>query len=230
MKKGSRWFITMFLVVELSSFVPVFSQADSVSKFNLNADFYSNYIWRGSRYGKGPAIQPTIKYSGSFFTLGAWGSFDYSGYQETDLYFLFTLPAGFSVGMTDYYYPGLSYFDFSDSTGSHALEVNLGFLKGNFNLSANFVLNEAGGAASLGWDSYFQATYSFKTFNIFLGAGDGWHTYDPATGKDKFAICNTGLGTSKLIKVTDSFCVPVTGQLIFNPDKEQLFIVVGFTF
>ena len=96
-------------------------------------------------------------------------------------------------------------------------------------LSGNYFLNQAGGAGSLGGDLYFQAGYTFKYFNLFIGAGDGLHTHDPDTDEDKFVICNLGIGTSKTIKVTDTFRIPVTGQLIFNPDKEQMFIVVGFT-
>ena len=229
MKNRSRLFLTMITVMGLLSFIPVFSQEDPVSEFSVGADIYSNNIWRGCKYGTGPAIQPSIKYSGSFFTGGAWGSVDFSGYQEADLYFSFSLPAGLSLGVTDYYYPGLKYFDYSDTSGSHAFEINLGFSKGDFSLSGNYILNKAGGAASMGGDKYFQAGYSFKYFNLFIGAGDGWHTYDPATGKDKFAVCNLGLGTSKNIRVTDSFSIPVTGQLVFNPNKEQMFIVVGFT-
>jgi hypothetical protein len=127
MKKRSRLLVTMIAVMGLLSFIPVFSQEDPVSEFSVGADIYSNYIWRGCKYGAGPAIQPAIKYSGSSFTLGAWGSVDFSGYQEADLYLSFSLPAGLSLG------------------------------------------------------------------------------------------------------VTDSFSIPVTGQLVFNPDKEQMFIVVGFT-
>lgn len=219
----------MILILGLLSAQPIYSQNDTMSKFSVNADFYSSYIWRGCKYGTGPAVQPAIKYNGRLVTIGAWGSFDFSGYQETDLYFSIPLPAGFSVGMSDYYYPGLKYFDYSDTSGSHVFEANLGYIKGNLSLSANFIFNEAGGAGSLGWDKYFQAAYTFKTFNLFIGAGDGWHTFDPKTGKDKFTICNLGLGTSKDIKVTEYFRIPVTGQLIFNPDKEQMFIVVGFT-
>jgi hypothetical protein len=229
MRNRNRILSVVFVVTGFLSILPAFGQNDTLSKFSLNADFYSNYIWRGVRYGTGPAIQPAIKYNGKILSVGAWGSFDFNGYQETDLYFSIALPAGFSVGVTDYYYPGLKYFDYTDTSGSHAYDVNLGFTKGNFNLSANCILNEAGGAASLGWDKYIQAGYSFKSFNVFLGAGDGWHTFDPATGKDKFAICNVGIGTSKVIKVTDSFSIPVAGQLIFNPDREQMFIVIGFT-
>jgi hypothetical protein len=229
MENRNRVFAAFIIALIFSSLLPGYSQETPEKKITVSAVLNSNYIWRGCKYGTGPAIQPAIKYTGSFLTVGAWGSVDFTGYQEADLYFYFSLPSGLSLGLTDYYYPNLEYFDYSDTSGSHAFEINLGFSKGNFSLSANYILNEAGGAASLGGDKYFQAGYAFKAFNLFIGAGDGWHTYNPATGKDRFAICNLGLGTSKTIKVSDTFSIPVSGQVIFNPDKEQLFIVVGFT-
>jgi hypothetical protein len=212
------------------SFDYAFSQPESVSKFGAGADFYSNYIWRGTKYGTGPVIQPSVKYSGKMLTAGAWASTDFNGFQEADLFFSVALPAGFSAGITDYYYSGLDYFDYSNATGSHAYEFNAGFVKAGFSFAGNYILNEAGGAGSRGGDKYFQAGYTFGNFNLFLGAGDGWHTYDPDTGEDKFAICNLGLGAIKTIKITETFSIPVSGLLILNPEKEQMFIVVGFSF
>lgn len=229
MKSQTSTLITFIFCFVSASFDATFPQDNSDSKFGAGADFYSNYIWRGSKYGTGPVIQPSVKYSGKIFTAGAWGSIDFNGYQEADLYFSFSLPAGISLGITDYYYPDLKYFDYSDTTGSHVYELNAAFSKGNLLLNGNYSLNQAGGVGSLGGDLYFQAGYAFKNFNLFLGAGNGWHTYDPDTGEDKFAVCNLGIGTSKTIKVTDTFSVPVIGQVIFNPEKEQMFIVVGFT-
>lgn len=229
MEKKSRLLHILLFVFTFSLSVPVFSQEDNESKLNVGADIYSNYIWRGTKFGTGPAFQPNIEYSGKILTAGAWSSVDFSGYQEADLYFSFLLPAGFTAGMTDYYYPGLKYFDYSEISGSHVFEVNLGFSGGNFSVAANYILNKAGGAGSLGGDKYFEAKYAFKSFNLFIGAGDGWHVHNQVAGKNKFAVCNLGLEAVKKIKVTDSFSIPVTGQIIFNPDKEQLFIVVGFT-
>ena len=194
------------------------------SPFSVGADFYSNYVWRGTTFGTGPAFQPSIKYTKGVFSAGIWGSFDAAGYKEVDPFITIALPIGLSFGVTDYYYCG-KLSELSDTAGSHAFEANLGFTKGGFSLSANYIFNKAGGAASVGEDKYFQLGYAFKNCNIFIGAGDGWHTKDP----DKFAICNIGLGTSKTIKLTDSFSIPVTGQIIVNPDKEQLMFVVGFT-
>lgn len=194
------------------------------TSFTAGADVYSNYVWRGSKLGTGPAIQPSVKLTAGGLTLGVWGSFDAAGYMEADPYISYSFPFGLSLGITDYYYPGLSLFETSDTAGSHALELNGGFTVGGLTLSANYIVNEAGGAASAGGDKYFQATYAFKQFNVFLGAGDGWHTTD-----GKFAVCNIGVGTSKEIKITDTFSVPVTGQVIVNPEREALYLVVGFS-
>jgi len=221
--------VFVFLSV-LSGTNPLGAQTENSSHFNAAADIYTSYVWRGTKYGKGPAIQPKLEFKAGPFTAGAWGSFDFSDYQETDLYVSLSLPAGFSLGITDYYYPTLDYFDYSDTTGSHAFEVNAGFTAGSLSLSANYILNEAGNAGSAGDDKYFEARYSFDSFNIFIGAGDGWHTANNEDGSDRFAVCNIGLGTSKSISVTDNFSIPVTGQLVFNPDLKKMYVIAGFSF
>jgi len=221
--------VKLLLLVILTSSISLYSQVDGSKPFTAGADFYSSYIWRGSKLGTGPAVQPVIEYSKGIFTAGAWGSFDFNGYQEVDLYVNFLLPEGFNIGITDYYLSDMEYFDYSIETGSHAFEANLGFSKSNFKLGFNFIFNEARGIGSLGNDIYIETGYSFKYFGLFLGAGNGWHTYDPDTGQNKFNICNLGIEVSRDIKITDTFKIPVLGQLILNPDKEQLFLVVGFT-
>jgi hypothetical protein len=224
--KRQKLILTALVVLMIFMTTQVKAQDEAkVSNFNVGADIYSNYIWRGSKLGTGPAFQPTVKYVKGGLTIGVWGSFDGHGYAEADPYISYSMPFGLSLGLTDYYYPGLPVFEISDTAGSHALEINAGFTKGGLTLSANYIVNQAGGAASAGGDKYFQAGYAFSTFNIFVGAGDGWHTSD-----GKFAVCNIGLGTSKTIKLTETFSVPVTGQVILNPEKEQLFLVVGFSF
>ena len=195
------------------------------SKFTAGADLYSNYIFRGTKFGKGPSVQPSVKYISGGFTAGVWGSFDASGYAETDPYLSYTFPFGLSLGVTDYYYPGLDLFDLSEATGSQALEINAGFTKWGLSLSANYIVNKAGGAASAGNDTYFQAGYAFTNFSLFAGAGTGWHTED-----GEFDLCHVGISTTKEIKLSESFSIPVIGQVIVNPDREQLFVVVGFSF
>jgi hypothetical protein len=200
-------------------------QAQDESKFTAGADLYSTYIFRGTRYGHGPSIQPSVKYINGGLTAGVWGSFDVTGYSETDPFISYSFPFGLSAGITDYYYPDLNLFDVSEATGSQALEINTGFTKGGLALSANYIINEAGGAASIGGDMYFQACYAFSKFSLFAGAGTGWHTRD-----GEFDLCNVGISTTKDLKLSESFSIPLTGQVIVNPDREQLFIMVGFSF
>ena len=197
--------------------------SDLKAQFTAGVDLYSSYVWRGSKFA-GPSVQPSVKFTTGGLTAGAWGSYDFSGYKETDPYISYSLPIGLSIGVTDYYYEG-DITDFSDSTGSHALEVNLGYTIKGLSLAGNYIVNEAGGAASMGGDMYFQATYAFSSFSAFIGAGNGWHTSD-----SKFNVCNIGIQASKSIDLTEKFSIPVTGQVIVNPDKKQLFMVVGLSF
>lgn len=205
------------------------AQNEDSTKFKTGFDIYSSYLWRGTCYGTGPAMQPMIEFSQGIFSAGAWGSFDFHGYQESDLWVSFSLPAGFSAGLTDYYYPEFDFLDYSAETGSHAVEINLSFSKWGMNLTGNIILNKAGNAGSKGGDKYFEAQYAFNSVYLFLGAGDGWHSTDTDAGDDRFRICNTGVGVNRELKITNSFILPVTGQLIYNPDSRKMFLVAGLS-
>ncbi len=193
--------------------------------FNTGMDFYSTYVWRGTSYGKGPHFQPELEFTAGGLAIGIWGSVDFNGYSEADPYISYSFPFGLSVGLTDYYYPGLPFFNTSRADGSHAFEINCNYTIGGIGLSANCVLNEAGGAGSAGGDLYFQIAYNFSRFNLFAGAGNGWLTKD-----GRFNLCNLGLGTGKEIEVTDKFSFQLNGQIVFNPDSENLFLTVGLSF
>lgn len=194
------------------------------------ADLYSTYVWRGVAYA-GPSIQPSVEISAGGFTIGAWGSQgidgvvssnEYStGFQEMDLYAEYSFDFGLSLGITDYYYPGSLYFE----GDSHAYEINVGYGIENFTISANYILNEALAAGSEGGDLYFEAGYSIGAADLFVGAGDGWHTTDT-----EFAVVNVGLGTTRDIVITDSFSIPLFGAVVLNPDTEQFYILAGVSF
>jgi hypothetical protein len=213
--------LVVFAILAICSLNLSAQEEEKKSPFSLGADFYSNYVWRGSLFGTGPAFQPSVKFNTGGLTVGVWGSFDAAGYAEADPYISYAFK-GFSIGLTDYYYPRLGGSFASDST--NAVEFNAGYTIGGLSLSANYVFNKASIPASAGKDKYFQAVYAFKNVNFTVGAGDGWYTSD-----GKFAVCNIGIGTGKVIKITDSFSIPVTGQVIFNPEKNKMFMVVGFS-
>lgn len=215
MKKMKIWAIAMIAVLT--------TMGVKAQSLEVGADVVSSYVWRGTQFS-GLSVQPGVTFSKGGFSLGAWGSAGLDGFLEMDLFASYEFDFGLSVGITDYYFPGTDYFDLSKATGAHGFELNLGYGIKDFSLSANYMLNEAGGAATAGGDMYVELGYAFKSFSIFAGAGNGWHTPDGG-----FSLVNVGLSTSKDIKITDSFTLPLSGSVILNPKTQQFFIVAGIT-
>ncbi|MEX2428078.1 MAG: TorF family putative porin, partial [Bacteroidales bacterium] len=121
-----RHFIITFAL--FIGFVNLNAQEGASSFFDAGADIVSNYIWRGSKFGTGPAVQPYVEFSAGNFAVGSWGSFGITDNEspEADLYLTYGFDFGLSVGITDYYFPGSDYFDYSTASGSHGFEFNLG--------------------------------------------------------------------------------------------------------
>jgi uncharacterized protein (TIGR02001 family) len=189
------------------------------SSWSTGVDIYSSYVWRGAKFGSGPAMQPTVKYSNGGFSIGAWGSYCFSTNEatEADLFASY----GFSLGekssltftVTDYYFPGSAlYFD----GDSHYFEPMVSLGLGNLSLAAAYMTNAE--------DTYLEAGYTAGAVTLFAGAGNGQYTKDAT-----FNLCNVGLKTSKSIQITDSFSIPVSGSVILNPSTEQFHIVVGIS-
>lgn len=214
--------IAIFSVLMIAMMKPNEASAQELS---TGVDLYSTYVFRGIAYS-GPSIQPSVEYSAGGFALGAWGSQGIDGnagspgFQEMDLYTSYSFDFGLSIGFTDYYYPGVPF----GQEDSHAFELNLGYSIGDLSLSGNYIFNEAPGAGSVGEDMYFELGYSAGPADLFAGAGDGWHSTD-----GDFAIVNVGIGTSKEIKITDSFSLPLSGAVILNPNTEQFYILAGIS-
>lgn len=213
MKKVKR--ILSVIVLSVIGFTSVSAQG-----FDTGLDIYSSYIWRGAKFGTGAAFQPYVEYSTGDFAIGAWGSVNSGGTEalEMDLYASYSLGA-LSLGVTDYYFGG-SFLDYSADGGFHFIEPLVGFEAGDLSLTAAYMFApgfEAG-------DMYFEAAYSFGSFDLTVGAGDGAYTTD-----GEFMVCNIGIGTSKEIKITDSFSLPVSGAVVLNPSTEGFFITVGLS-
>jgi hypothetical protein len=191
---------------------------------DMGADVVSSYIWRGGSYG-GPSIQPWLELGFGDLAVGAWGSFDFvaNAPGENDYYVSYSL-GDLSVGFTDYYYR-TTLSETSSDSGSHAVELNLGYTIGALSLSGNYILNEAPMAGSQGGDVYIEVGYTLGNVDLFVGAGNGWHTVDP----DEFTVVNIGLSASKDIKITEDFSIPVTGAIVVNPDADVSYFYVGFS-
>ncbi|MEX2369504.1 MAG: TorF family putative porin [Bacteroidales bacterium] len=228
MKSNKHFMLYSVIVLSiLLTSVNLSAQDNSSISFDAGTDIVSNYIWRGTKFGTGPAVQPFIEFSAGNFTVGSWGSFGVTLDEaaEADLYLSYGFDFGLSVGLTDYYYPGTEYFDYSSASGSHGFEINLGYELEGISVGANYMLNEAPGAGTAGGDMYFELGYSLNAVSLFVGAGNGWHT---TTGD--FALTNVGLSVSKELALTESFSLPLTGTVILNPETEQFYVVVGVSF
>ena len=205
---------------------------EASSPFDVGGDLVSSYLWRGTKFGTGPAIQPYLSFAVGGFEIGGWGSYCFTSNEgaEADLYLSYGFDFGLSIGLTDYYFPGTPYFDYSTATGSHAFEVNLGYEIGGLAIAANMFLNEAGGAGTAGQDLYFELGYSFKYFGVHVGGGNGWHTVEADVDESDFNVSNIGITAAKDLKISENFTLPVSGALILNPDTEQFHVVVGVSF
>lgn len=196
-------------------------EAKEKGEVSAGADLVSSYVWRGTQYGNGPALQPSLEYSVGGFTVGAWGSYSMTGdgFMEADLFVSYLFEAGLSVGVTKYYFPAADFFDGQN----HAWEINAGFEKGIVSLMANYILNDGAGAA--GSDVYVEAGITTGDVYWFAGAGNGWHTPDA-----EFNLCNVGLTIAKELRVTEQFALPIQTSAIVNPATKAFHLVAGITF
>ncbi len=209
----------LMILITLTFSGNIFAQEVSVG-----ADVVSNYIWRGVKFG-GPSVQPSVELGFGDLAIGSWGSFALSAFDvpmENDFYASYSV-GNLSFGVTDYYYQG-PLFETSTDSGSHALEINAGYSLDELSISANYIINEAGGAGSAGSDLYFELGYALENISLFVGTGDGWHSSD-----GELSVVNVGISVSKVVKVTEGFSLPVFGSIIVNPDAEVSYLFVGFS-
>ncbi len=211
---------TLLLVFALTLLITVKVNAQEKNPWTTGVDIYSSYVWRGTKFGTGPALQPTLKYNTGGFTIGGWGSycFDANEAAEADLFASYAVPLGknasLTFNLTDYYFPTATSPYFTGT--SHFIEpmVNLGI--GKLTLTGAYMFNAK--------DTYFEAAYAAGPITLFAGAGDGAYTKDT-----KFNFCNLGIKSTTAIKINDHFSIPVNGAMILNPSTEQFNVVVGIT-
>ena len=220
------------------------------SPLSLSCDLMSRYIWRGTDFGASPSIQPGIEYSNSGVTVGAWGAYatNLPGVQEADLYLGYSINDMFSVTMTDYFFPdeinAYKYFDYANKTTGHVFEVSASFL-GTKKLPLTVLLasniygadaqkfSSDSTAYKIQYSSYAEFTYSFKRADIFMGFN--LSTPDKSKGEtgyygDTFGVVNLGITSTKEIKISDSYNLPLSVSLITNPQAQKIYLVAGFSF
>ena len=205
----------------------------------ISGDIVSSYIWRGQDLGSA-AIQPTLGVGYKGLSLSAWGSHglvNTADTKEFDLTLAYTT-GGFNIGITDYWFdagldPDARYFKYDAHGTNHVFEANIGYDFGPLSLQwfTNFAGNDGTNKdGKRAYSSYMEVVVPFKLATVDWTATAGavpWAT--TSYGTNSFAVTNLSLKATKEIKVTDTFSIPVFGQVVGNPCSQKAYLVFGFT-
>ena len=205
----------------------------------VSADVVNQYIWRGQDLGN-VSLQPTLGIGIKGFSLSAWGSVGLSNSADTkefDLTASYSV-GGFNIGITDYWFnagldPENRYFMYNAHSTNHVFEGNIGYdfgvasLQWYTNFAGNDGVNKDGKRA---YSSYVELAVPFSLAGVDWTAIAGAIPYATSFyGTTGFAVTNVSLKATKDIKVTDSFSIPIFGQVVGNPCSQNAYLVFGFT-
>ena len=207
----------------------------------ISGDIVSSYIWRGQDLGSA-AIQPTLGIAYKGLSLSAWGSYAITNpadTKEVDLTLAYTI-GGFNIGITDYWTndggdPEARYLKYEAHSTNHIFEANIGYdfgfasLQWFTNFAGNDGTNKDGKRA---YSSYFEISAPFKLASVDWTATAGAIPYATTSYNgwtSGFAVTNLSLKATKDIKITDTFSVPIFGQVVANPCSQKAYLVFGLT-
>lgn len=204
----------------------------------VSADVVSQYIWRGQDLGS-VSLQPTLGVSYKGLSLTGWGSVgltEPADTKEFDLTLAYTI-GSLNIGVTDYWFdnigPETRYFKYDAHGTNHVFEANIGYDFGfaSIQLYTNFAGND--GTKKDGkraYSSYGEIAVPFKLAAVDWSATIGAVPhYTTSYGTTGFAVTNVSLKATRDIKVTDSFSIPVFGQVVANPCAQKAYLVFGLT-
>ena len=231
--------IVLLALSVLSGFA---AQAQDGIETTISGDIVSQYVWRGQDLGSA-AIQPTLGVAYKGLSLTAWGSVGLvnpADKKEFDLTLAYTI-GGLNIGISDYWFdrggldPEGRYFKYDAHGTNHVFEANIGYdfglasIQWYTNFAGNDGTNKDGKRA---YSSYAEVAVPFKLASVDWTATAGVIPFATSFYNDwtsGFAVTNLSLKATKDIKVTDSFSIPVFGQIAANPCSQKAYLVLGFT-
>ena len=216
-------------------------ESESKIETTISGDIVSSYIWRGQDLGN-VSLQPTLGIGYKGLSLTAWGSVGLTNSDDTkefDLTLAYTT-GGFNIGITDYWFnagldPDNRYFMYNAHSTNHVFEANIGYdfgfasLQWYTNFAGNDGTNKSGKRA---YSSYFEVNVPFKLATVDWTATAGAVPYATTFYNgwtSGFSVTNLALKATKDIKITDSFSIPIFGQVVANPRTQKAYLVLGFT-
>lgn len=214
--------------------------AEEKVSLEVGADLVSSYVWRGQACG-GFSVQPsaTVTFTKPGISFGVWASAElfenstFANMKEFDLSLSWSPIEALSVGLTDYHFCGGEYiraWDFSGAS-SHNLEFNASYDFGPVAVAWNTVLTGAdyNSEGDRCYSSYFEVSAPFTLGGVECSGAVGilpWEESFTALGDNTgFNVCNLSFTASKELKG-----IPFMGQVVYNPQSEATYFVVGLTF
>lgn len=248
MKSVIKKMAAVAMILSLTSFSVINAQEDeNGAKFTVQGDVVSSYIWRGM-YQTGASFQPTFALGVKGFSLTAWGSTDFDGYQaseglankEIDLTAAYTFGnSGLTLSVADLWWAGQGankYFNFRSHETAHHFEAGLAYTLpveklplsiAWYTMFAGQDKNEEG---EQNYSSYVEFNYPFTVKMVDLNVTCGVVPYKaPQYYTNGFSVTNVALKGTTEIKITDTFSLPIFAQAIWNPRLEDAHLVFGFT-
>ncbi|MDI6403015.1 hypothetical protein QLX67_13495 [Balneolaceae bacterium ANBcel3] len=201
----------------------------AAAQVSAGVDVMSRYIWRGTDFGNSPSIQPEITYTIGGFEVGTWAAIptlgDPDGY-ELDWFASYTFETGagdISLMIADYTFPVPGVGDYFDSD-AHYVEAGLAFSnigQSPFSFFGGiFVHNDDDNSV------YLELSYDAEPIGFYLGMTPMESAMYDTSGP---AIINVGITAGQSIKITDSFSLDLTYDVIVNPYSEDVFFLIGFS-
>ncbi len=230
-------------------------KTNSESNFFFGIDITNRYVWRGQvNGGEYITFQPTIEYAfTNNFSLGVWATTNFKkdtyaqdgyspkGYNEYNVYAIYSLNDYFNIELYDYYWPTLeddnevdnNYFNYGNN-GVKTLDLNLVFdfseiwLPFNTTISTliagnDFKYNENDENPKRNFTTYLELGYTLKdvlktfelkpTIGVVLNNKAEYYTY---ADYDKASFVNLNLEISKVFELHNNLSLPIRINYIHN--------------
>ncbi len=234
--KTIKRIVLVFVAILSISTMKAQEEGASKASLDLGLDVQSRYIWRGIQLGGNSAsAQPWAEFSSGGFAIGAWGAYNLGGLgegNEVDFYMSYAFSDAFAVTVTDYFFPGEGSGGYFPYNNGHVFEAMLSYSGPiGITVATNFggaIEDENGDNA---YSTYVEASYETEIggtpFSLAIGGvfgDDNGYYFTDGSG-----LINITMGTSKEIKFSESFSLPVNAAITLNPDSEDIFLTFGFS-
>jgi len=204
----------------------------------ISADFVNEYIWRGLKLGD-ISVQPKLGEGYKGLSLTAWGNYGLSNVddsKEFDLTLDYTIK-GFSIGITDYWFskgqdPDSRYFKYDAHGTNHVFEAYAGY---DFSFASvkwftNFAGNDYNMNGKRDYSCYAEVNVPFRLAAVdWTGSAGVVPFKSKLYSTNGFAVTYLSLRANKEIRITDTFIVPIFGQVAADPCTQNAYLVVGLT-